>query len=314
MPWTIWPALVVLWGVCWMFYPSPDKTFDGTSLDSQPPLEYQLRPEELDDGLLWLDLSGVHPISQSFGDLSFSAEWWNHDAEPCPPTSTRQPGPTTTFDPDRSTTNPSNAGSASQHELVSGPQRQSESQWGGPEMDDVTNHIVAMASEPTATNRLKCPDCDKILSRHDSLRRHQQTQHNREVEEHLCPYKPCKRSRQGSGFSRPDGLRRHLKACKLRRKRALTVASEAANSQTDSGNGTREDSQARSSSHDTRGTENCNDANTQQSSSDSLIVGLRRRLAEAEEARDKAKREYEEAQKRVASYEMTIEMLEKEHT
>lgn len=23
MPWTIWPALVVLWGVCWMFYPSP---------------------------------------------------------------------------------------------------------------------------------------------------------------------------------------------------------------------------------------------------------------------------------------------------
>jgi hypothetical protein len=20
MPWTIWPALVVLWGVCWMFY------------------------------------------------------------------------------------------------------------------------------------------------------------------------------------------------------------------------------------------------------------------------------------------------------
>jgi hypothetical protein len=25
MPWTIWPALVVLWGVCWMFYyPRPD--------------------------------------------------------------------------------------------------------------------------------------------------------------------------------------------------------------------------------------------------------------------------------------------------
>jgi len=20
MPWNIWPALVVLWGVCWMFY------------------------------------------------------------------------------------------------------------------------------------------------------------------------------------------------------------------------------------------------------------------------------------------------------
>ena len=23
MPWTIWPALVVLWGVCWMFYDEP---------------------------------------------------------------------------------------------------------------------------------------------------------------------------------------------------------------------------------------------------------------------------------------------------
>jgi hypothetical protein len=23
MPWTIWPSLVVLWGVCWMFHPSP---------------------------------------------------------------------------------------------------------------------------------------------------------------------------------------------------------------------------------------------------------------------------------------------------
>jgi hypothetical protein len=23
MPWSIWPPLMVLWGVCWMFYPSP---------------------------------------------------------------------------------------------------------------------------------------------------------------------------------------------------------------------------------------------------------------------------------------------------
>jgi len=23
MPWTIWPALAVLWGVCWMFYEEP---------------------------------------------------------------------------------------------------------------------------------------------------------------------------------------------------------------------------------------------------------------------------------------------------
>ena len=26
MPWTIWPALVVLWGVCWMFHPQPNSS------------------------------------------------------------------------------------------------------------------------------------------------------------------------------------------------------------------------------------------------------------------------------------------------
>jgi hypothetical protein len=25
MPWTIWPALVVLWGVCWIFQPSNNR-------------------------------------------------------------------------------------------------------------------------------------------------------------------------------------------------------------------------------------------------------------------------------------------------
>lgn len=30
MPWTIWPALAVLWGVCWMFYPG----YSGRFLES----------------------------------------------------------------------------------------------------------------------------------------------------------------------------------------------------------------------------------------------------------------------------------------
>lgn len=29
MPWTIWPALVVLWGVCWMFQPPETGSADG---------------------------------------------------------------------------------------------------------------------------------------------------------------------------------------------------------------------------------------------------------------------------------------------
>jgi hypothetical protein len=37
MPWTIWPALLVLWGVCWMFYtplsPADEQQFDLSLLD-----------------------------------------------------------------------------------------------------------------------------------------------------------------------------------------------------------------------------------------------------------------------------------------
>jgi hypothetical protein len=47
MPWTIWPALIVLWGVCWMFYPSPGRAPGAGELESQPHLHHQPQPEEL---------------------------------------------------------------------------------------------------------------------------------------------------------------------------------------------------------------------------------------------------------------------------
>lgn len=41
MPWEIWPSLVILWGVCWMFYPPPIYQ-DGNQ--HQPPLEDEQLP------------------------------------------------------------------------------------------------------------------------------------------------------------------------------------------------------------------------------------------------------------------------------
>ena len=41
MPWEIWPSLVVLWGVCWMFYP-PALCQNGNQ--RQPPLEDEQLP------------------------------------------------------------------------------------------------------------------------------------------------------------------------------------------------------------------------------------------------------------------------------
>lgn len=37
MPWTIWPALMVLWGVCWMFYPGYAGGQFPLSLGNGPP-------------------------------------------------------------------------------------------------------------------------------------------------------------------------------------------------------------------------------------------------------------------------------------
>src|ERR1700726_855580 len=36
MPWTIWPALVVLWGFCWMFYHVLDMTEQNYALLPDP--------------------------------------------------------------------------------------------------------------------------------------------------------------------------------------------------------------------------------------------------------------------------------------
>ena len=41
MPWEIWPSLVVLWGVCWMFYP-PALCQNGNQ--RQPPPEVEQLP------------------------------------------------------------------------------------------------------------------------------------------------------------------------------------------------------------------------------------------------------------------------------
>jgi hypothetical protein len=41
MPWEIWPSLVVLWGVCWMFYPP---AFYQNGNQRQHPLDYEQLP------------------------------------------------------------------------------------------------------------------------------------------------------------------------------------------------------------------------------------------------------------------------------
>lgn len=48
MPWTIWPALIVLWGVCWMFYPTSGRAPGAGESETQSHLHHQPQPEDLD--------------------------------------------------------------------------------------------------------------------------------------------------------------------------------------------------------------------------------------------------------------------------
>ncbi|RSL80233.1 hypothetical protein CEP52_017421 [Fusarium oligoseptatum] len=330
MPWTIWPALVVLWGVCWMFYPSPGRTAGATELETQSDLDYQPQSEDIGGEQLSSGLDTTQLISHSLEASLYCGEWWaldqpstiydpttmpmNHDMAAYPLDSAGQPGPIRTGGPARSPTNPAHRGSTAQLTLSPNFQQQSQSQGSRAVAESTTDNIVMAASRPRATNRFKCPQCYKVLSRSDALERHQRSQHNRRVEEHLCPYKSCKHSRQGSGFARRDGLRRHLKACKSRPRRAATTALDVVDSQPESGNETREDSQGRSSSQDTRSTQGLNDASGQHPPGNSWVEELRKRREEAKEVYDRKKREFEEAQRVMESYETLIKNAEKERT
>lgn len=56
MPWTIWPALVVLWGVCWMFYGEPENWADLDELVTDgnwPELCVDLGPSVLSPGMFY---------------------------------------------------------------------------------------------------------------------------------------------------------------------------------------------------------------------------------------------------------------------
>ncbi|KAI1245221.1 hypothetical protein MGN70_012111 [Eutypa lata] len=78
MPWTIWPALAVLWGVCWMFYDDGNfwNLINVSETNLQPNTEEDLRQDETvlgRNGSLSGDLhSGPIPINESpvFDDFS----------------------------------------------------------------------------------------------------------------------------------------------------------------------------------------------------------------------------------------------------
>jgi hypothetical protein len=74
MPWTIWPALVVLWGVCWMFY-NPLSSEDVVNLQSTL-LETHDTFESFGQlAVYWFSLD---PIQEAFSNIS-RTDIFSHD-------------------------------------------------------------------------------------------------------------------------------------------------------------------------------------------------------------------------------------------
>ncbi|KAI8679318.1 C2H2-type domain-containing protein [Fusarium keratoplasticum] len=161
MPWTIWPALIVLWGVCWMFYPSPGRAPGAGELETQSHL-HQPQPEELGGEFPFLASGEADLIFPFLEDFSFSDEWWaphqlnticdplsmtmDHDTGAYPPDSAREFSPMTTVDLTRSPTNSLHPGSGSQLTLSPGVQQRSQSQGSEPVAVGITENIATTAS------------------------------------------------------------------------------------------------------------------------------------------------------------------------
>ncbi|OAQ67621.2 hypothetical protein VFPPC_03990 [Pochonia chlamydosporia 170] len=199
MPWTIWPSLIVLWGVCWMFYWPEENNIDiyFNFEEEFPPTSMQddmsnelldMSTPNINDWLLPTDNtplinngqethSTLHPSTLHYNSIPHEAEITSN-FQPAPTTYTHQNAPGNTETP------------------------------------------TPAPPSPTKPPSLECPHCNKTYSRTDALRRHQREQHSNnkgsgddETKKFPCPHRECRKS-----FKRYERLQRHLKTCKAQKR------------------------------------------------------------------------------------------------
>ncbi|KAH6995624.1 hypothetical protein BKA56DRAFT_138277 [Ilyonectria sp. MPI-CAGE-AT-0026] len=205
MPWTIWPALVVLWGVCWMFYPSP--TGGELALKNLDRLLDKSNQEESAAFACWL----VQCDSNMFSDMKKISKTPNPGALDSP--QPQYPPETESSDQSKAPSTLEGLGSLESH----------------PTPPDASIPTIGSESGTNTTSdgvsSIHCPACGKAFSRRDVCTRHQKEscKKNRGRQSdhfiHLCPYPTCKRSESGHGFKRRAHLQQHLNHCDSHRQK-----------------------------------------------------------------------------------------------
>ncbi|KAF5646026.1 hypothetical protein F52700_1975 [Fusarium sp. NRRL 52700] len=241
MPWTILPALLVLWGVCWMFairpgdiepekFKAPVPTFSPATydfFDNSGPAYYELGLQSvliaepsttgLDqhptiDSLLFDDgdanIDPIYLIQAAPQDPDFlSLDMLPRDSAGVTETSAKEDltGPlpaAVTPDPILQTYRDAN-----RHESFN-------------PMVNVASvgQGVQNAGGQKSTSYFACPKCQQTFATSFTLNRHQTEAHKDAAsspeESFPCQNRGCKRSEAGSPFKRLYNLNRHLRVCK----------------------------------------------------------------------------------------------------
>ncbi|KAF5632459.1 hypothetical protein F25303_9418 [Fusarium sp. NRRL 25303] len=246
MPWTILPALLVLWGVCWMFiigFRQPEYELGNAadSIISPVPATHDLNADsyciEIEEGpqgsvadgsdnRLYLNQDTWEELflgdGQSMNDLIYTLTFDQNtpqDSNFLIPdmTSGGDSGNLKLAWQDAAEILPSGAMEDSTFRACINPADSGEMDDTGSadSSDDVHRTINSVETEETKS-RIVCPDCRQTFARPFTLRRHQTEKH-----EHasilgkplLCPNRGCKRSK-GEPFKRESHLKRHLGKCK----------------------------------------------------------------------------------------------------
>ncbi|QGI96237.1 hypothetical protein CEK26_009306 [Fusarium fujikuroi] len=245
MPWTIFPALLVLWGVCWMFIigssqPEPEwgnatdptisplpaaydfhADFYGIGIEEGPqgsvadssdnrPYVNHDTLEDLfpGDGQSMSDL--IHPLT-FVGDIPLDPNFLSTDM-----TSHSDSGNMELAAQDTAEILPAAA-------MEDSTLRACISAGDGGERDDTGSadsssygHRTINSDEAGETkSRFVCPDCQRTFARPFTLSRHRTEKHNHPSSLEaalLCPNRGCKRSK-GKPFKREFHLKRHLENC-----------------------------------------------------------------------------------------------------
>lgn len=217
MPWTIWSALAVLWGVCWMFYYPPGGIGQPGPKESQSWIdENKARNDELVAGL-----SQVSTTTKAFRVPGGPRLPQNHFAAP-PCSAWVGPRTSDAILHDLGTSNPN--GPASCPTTYETPGARTQWQQDGiaslfptppPRVETLNRDEVFgdchlhSSQQPTSTSRVQCPVCFRTFANTFTLSGHRQTKHGK-AKEYSCPNLNCPKPRS-KPFQRKDHLDRHLK-------------------------------------------------------------------------------------------------------